>query len=112
MEELPKHLSSHHLCPQAIKLKWFSSFPYTGIVSNQKEFFPDAIFMWPPSPTTLCKIPTPNSLRKGQRESDFVSVMTWEVGTEEDTLISPLSFCSLISPFRLPKPAFFPTKLH
>lgn len=68
--------------------------------------------LWTPSPTTLCKIPTPNSLRKGQRESDCVSVMTREAGTEQDRLISLLSFLSLISPFRLLKPAFFPTKLH
>ena len=52
----------------------------------------------------LCKTATLNNLRKSQKEPDYLGNDLWS-GTKEDRLLSP-------SPFRLPKPSFFPTKLH
>lgn len=110
----PQHLPT---CPEGHKTKivifslcWHCKWP--------ERILPCAIFIHllpVGSSLSLCKPPSLTALENakgvGLCLENVLGIWNWEDRLIYRSLLPP-SFLSLTSPFRLPKPAFFPTTLH
>lgn len=106
----------HHVCWQGHNTKIVFTFSLHRRRKWPERILPHAIFISPPS----CGLPLPPSAKlpfltalgkakKGVRLCLGDDLGIWNWGSQADfPLQCPFSYF----PFRLPKPAFFPTKLH